>query len=249
MGRELPKDIDQEICDIFNQPPQITHYLCNWSKKYKYVYVETPKVACTTIKRVLQQAESGGAMTYDDPSFIHERERSPLLGPWSDRRAFVEAMRADDYFRFCFVRNPFSRILSCYLDKMVETEFERRRLAGQLGFDPETPPSFINFLRAISERKDEENDIHWAPQTFLLRPNRVRYSFIGRFELFRDQFSLVCERLGIIEYASDLPDTQHKTNAHEHIKEYMGREEIELVHRIYERDFRNFGFGWSPEVI
>lgn len=214
-----PKNIQQEIYDIFDQPLQITQHLCQWSKKYKYVYVETPKVACTTIKRVLQQAESDGTMTYEDPSVVHERERSPLLAPWQDSTGFVEAMRTDDYFRFCFVRNPFTRILSCYLDKMVKTEFERRRLAPQLGFDPETLPSFIDFLSAISEREDEENDIHWAAQTFLLRPNRVRYSFVGRFELFRDQFRLVCERLGILEYAGDLANTWHKTDAHEKIKE------------------------------
>jgi hypothetical protein len=234
---------------IFNQPPSISKYLCHWSQKHRFVYVETPKVACTTVKRVLQQAETGRRLSWSDPSDVHDRRCSPLLSPGYDIKAFAEAMNTEDYFRFCFVRNPFTRVLSCYLDKMVNNEFERRRLAPKLGFAPESPPSFTDFLRAIVEQKDEDCDIHWATQTFLLRPNRVSYSFIGRFELFHEQFRMVCERLGVVKYATDLSGTWHATNAYEKVEAYLGLEEIALIHRIYERDFRNFGYGWSPDVI
>jgi hypothetical protein len=77
----------------------------------------------------------------------------------------------------------------------------------------------------------------------------VRYSFIGRFELFREHFSMVCKRLGIFEYADDLSDTWHATNAQAKVKDLLGKQEIELIHRSYEHDFRNFGYGWSPDVI
>ena len=234
---------------LFNQPLPLTNYLCHWSKKHSFIYMETPKVACTTVKRVLQQAEAGGGLTYDKPGVVHDRTRSPLLAPRQDLSAFVEAWRAEEYFRFCFVRNPFTRILSCWLDKMVKIQFERKRLAPKLNLKSENPPTFNVFLSAIAEQKDEECDIHWAPQTYLLRPNRVSYSFIGRFELFREQFRKICEHLGISEYANDLSITWHATHAYEKVKNYMGKQEIELIHRIYERDFRNFGYGWSPNVI
>ena len=245
---ELDKD-SRILRAIFDQPPQLTNYLCHWSQEHSFVFVETPKVACTTVKRVLQQAEAGGGLIYERPGDIHNRTHSPLLSPDHDMKVFVEAMKAEYYFRFCFVRNPFTRVLSCYLDKMVKNAFERRRLAPILGFKQENPPAFADFLRAIAEQKDEECDIHWAPQTYLLRPNRVRYSFIGRFELFQEQFRMVCEHLSIAKYATDLSGTWHATNAFEKVKDYLGREEIELTHRIYEHDFQNFGYGWSPDVI
>lgn len=240
---------DTAFAELFAQPASLTNYLCNWSERLRYVYVETPKVACTTIKLVLQQAEAFGEMSYERPGDVHNRQLSPLLAPSDNVKSFVSATKSEDYFRFCFVRNPYTRVLSCYLDKMVKTEFERKRLAPKLGLDPEEVPSFKTFLQRVSQQSDDEYDIHWAPQTYLLRPNRIRYSFIGRFELFREQFKMVCDRLDISAYAEDLGDTWHATNAFEKTKEYLGAEEIELICRIYERDFSNFGYGWSPEVI
>lgn len=240
----------QPIREMFDQPLPITNYLCHWSMKNRFVYVETPKAACTTIKRVLQQAEVGGGMTYEKPGDVHLRERSPLLTPCEDMAGFSQAMRDQNYFRFCFVRNPFSRILSCYLDKMVITEFERRRLAPKLGFDPDAaPPPFGDFLRAVREQTAEERDIHWSTQVYLLRPDRIRYSFIGRFEMFREQFRSVCESLGIARFGDDLRNTAHATNAGKQLRTFFGRREIELVQTIYEQDFSSFGYGWSPEVL
>lgn len=245
----VQRDQNRIVRKIFDQHPLLTDYLCHWSKTKRFIYVETPKVACTTIKRVLQQAETGGGCVYEKPGDVHNRQRSPLLSPKVDMLAFASAMHDKEYFRFCFVRNPFTRALSCYLDKMVKNQFERKRLAPKLGLSPGNPPSFTYFLHAVAEQKEEEFDIHWAPQTYLLRPNRVRYSFIGRFELFREQFRLVCKKLGITEYADDMPNTWHATNANEKVKDFLGKQEIELIHRTYEYDFRNFGYGWSPDVI
>ena len=38
----------------FDQEPDLTEYICHWARRVGCIYVETPKVACTTIKRVLQ---------------------------------------------------------------------------------------------------------------------------------------------------------------------------------------------------
>jgi hypothetical protein len=237
------------LSDVFKQNESTTNYLVHWSKRYRYVYVETPKVACTTVKRVLQLAESDGARRFERPGDVHDRSQSPLLAPRTDMPAFIAAMSAGDCFRFCFVRNPFTRVLSCYLDKMVENAYERRRLAPKLGFDPQTPPAFDAFLQAVADQPDQERDIHWASQTYLLRPQRVRYSFIGRFELFEPQFGMVCQHLGVAAYAADLKGTAHATNAYEKVKDYYSQREIDLVAKIYDPDFRNFGYGWSPVVI
>jgi hypothetical protein len=233
----------------FAQPDGLTNYICHWSPRLRYVYVETPKVACTTIKRVLQAAELGPDRAAERPADVHERRRSPLLSPRADPDAFVAAMQDAAVFRFGFVRNPFSRALSCWLDKMVKNGFERARLAPKLGLDPDSPPAFADFLSAVAEQADVSRDIHWATQTYLLRPNRVRYSFIGRFEFFRPQFLAVCTRLGIEDYAGDLPDTWHATDASAKVREHVGAREADLIREIYRDDFGNFGYGWDMAVI
>ena len=221
------------------------NYLVNWSTERQYIYVETPKVACTAVKRVLQTAAQGGA---EPAANVHDRLASPLPRVSEEFDAFMALCDAPDTFRFCFVRNPFTRILSCYLDKFVKNDWERARLAPTLGFGPDAPPSFRDFLEAVRAQPEHERDIHWATQVFLLRPNRFRYSFIGRFELFDAQFAKICRELDL-DYAPKPSDKAHATSAGAALAEHLGPEEADLLRDIYADDFRFFGYGWSPRVV
>jgi hypothetical protein len=91
-----------------------TDYLYHISKRKKYLYVETPKVASTTIKRSLHRAEVGCSKIKDNP---HDNILWPLRSPFHSEALFLKALQGKNFRRFCFVRNPFTRILSCYVDK------------------------------------------------------------------------------------------------------------------------------------
>lgn len=234
--------------DHFAQHPALTEYICHWARRVGCIYVETPKVACTTIKRVLQAAELGGERQGDLPEDVHDRAASPLLSPGQDTEGFTAALTDEDTFRFAFVRNPYSRALSCWLDKMVTNRSERTRMAPLLGLDPEAPPTLADFLSAVLHQPEARRDPHWATQTHLLHPHGIRYAFIGRFEQFRAEFTRVCQHLGIGEHAGTLPGTWHATDASAKVRNLVGPEEAALIRRIYEADFRNFGYGWGTAL-
>ena len=233
----------------FDQEPDLTEYICHWARRVGCIYVETPKVACTTIKRVLQAAELGPERQGEMPRDVHARDTSPLLAPGHDPEGFLSGLTDTTTFRFAFVRNPYSRALACWLDKMVTNTFERQRLAPSLGLSPERPPSFLDFLTAIAHQPEPRRDPHWATQTHLLNPHVIRYSFIGRFEQFRSEFSRVCRHLDIEGYAQGLPTTWHATGASTKVADHVGDEEATLIRKIYEADFRNFAYGWGPSLI
>lgn len=235
--------------ELFGQPEAMTNYICHWSPARRYIYVETPKVACTTVKRVLQAADLPAGAATGPARDVHDRALSPLLSPRADPGGFLAAMEDPACFRFAFVRNPFTRALSCWLDKFVTNDYERRRLAPLLGLDPGTVPAFADVLAAIAAQPEEARDPHWATQSYLLRPGWVSYSFLGRFEAFRPQFLKVCETLGIAEHAADLTGTWHATGADGKLATHFGPREADLVRHIYEEDFRNFGYGWDPRVV
>lgn len=211
-------------------------YLINWSERFRYVYVEVPKVACSTIKLTLQRIE------LDDRSHAprnkHAKSLSPLRSPLSHPKAFLAALASPQVLRFCFVRDPTSRIYAAYLEKLAGEDFERAMRLEQLGFS--ATPSFLDFLKALRAR-GTGIDIHWARQVDLLRPEVIAYDFIGRFENFAGDFARVLHRIGRDE--SWLADArEHRTGASSRTGE-IGAEERALIAEIYAEDFARFGYS------
>lgn len=239
--------IETYLSRILGANAQISNYLVHWSDRFGYVYVETPKVGCTTVKRMLQLAELDGDAARL-PELVHDRTASPLKAPAGDPDAFRRHYEAAGTFRFCFVRNPFSRALSCYLDKFVGNAWERNRLAPELGLDRDRVPGFRAFLEAVAAQPPERRDIHWATQRSLLRPDRFRYSFIGRFESFATQLGQVAAAIGVSAHA-DLSRRANETGASGRMAEFLGPEEADLVRQIYAEDFTTFSYGWSSAVL
>lgn len=213
--------------------------LCHVSNRHKYLYVETPKVACTAIKHTLQTAEMGGELDFRRYGDEHFPELSPLMTPLDDPDLFLRALDGDNWFRFTFVRNPFTRALSCYLDKIVASEPERQRLLPELGLDPSSIPTFKIFLQAVASQKEDRRDAHWAPQAWLTQPDTVRYDFIGRLEQFDIDFRYVCQTVGI---RTDIAAVRHSTDAGDKLAAFYGPEEIGLARTIYAEDFLRFGY-------
>jgi len=241
------KEETSRLNRLFNVDPDRINYFVNFSTRFSYIYVETPKAACSTIKRRLQLAEVDEDVSRV-PEDVHARNQSPLKQIRRASKSFWHLYDDPTTFRFCFVRNPFSRALSCYLDKLVQDKSTRPRIAPQLGLPADRIVSFRVFLSAVRDQTDHERNPHWAPQAYLLSPERFRYSFIGRFEFLQRHLDLVARRLGFPKIPRQRV-APHATSAAEKIDAYYGPKEIALVQDIYQQDFEAFGYGWSPDIL
>lgn len=235
----------EELEAFFGYNPHTADYLVNISQRNRYLYVENAKVACTTIKRSLQLAEFDGDLELL-PENVHDRSLSPLIAP-SNNMALFRSVFAEDFFRFTFVRNPYTRALSCYLEKFAENEYERGRLSPELGLDSSVVPSFEEFLVAVREQPLGMRDIHWERQAFLLCPNAMKYTFIGRFEQFGSHWKKVFEYLGLP--ATGQAQMRHSTGASSRLSAHYGWRERALVREIYMEDFLTFGYGFGLDLI
>lgn len=142
-----------------------------------------------------------------------------------------EAQDFDNYFRFVFVRNPFTRTLSAYLDKV-----ERRAIKN------DKPTSFKNFLYQLEAGRLHSN-AHWAPQSDLLLIPVDQFDFIGRTEPFDADIATVKNRL--LNKTSDEPVKSilsNSTNATGKLDRYYDDETIELVRNLYRQDFEIFDY-------
>ncbi|HHN73470.1 MAG TPA: hypothetical protein ENK13_05220, partial [Thermopetrobacter sp.] len=179
---------------------------------------------------------------------VHDKTRSPLCGFLALQEPLSVIFESDVYFRFCFVRNPYTRVLSCYLDKIAGRR--RARFLPKLGFAPEQDVTLGEFLERLAAcRRLLRLNPHWAPQSFLIRPDRIRYHFIGRFEHLESHLRLLAATLGYEHLLAD-PDRvavrPHRTDAGERVREYIGGREAALIQRVYRDDFLTFGYSLDP---
>lgn len=223
------------------------NYLTHVSRRHQAVFVEVPKAGCTVVKRVMQYSEHGGE-PHEKPASVHDRATSPLGAPIRDGFDLDELFGADSpYLRFAFVRNPYSRALSCYLEKIVGEQWLRDLRLPRLGFRPDENVSFVDFLRRVAEQELRDMDIHWAPQHHLLSLDKVDYGFLGRFESFREDLLAVVGRLGMTAPEGLLTTvSSHTTNARDKIRQYFDDESLSLVRRVYGGDFERLGYGLDP---
>ena len=151
-------------------------------------------------------------------------------------------------FKFTFVRNPYSRILSAFLNKIIQNpkeEFLKSQFLNSVGVNfkvEDNIRTFLFFLKFLSNWKGLSEE-HVQPQHLIAQPDLIKYDFIGRFESLHDDYKYLQKKLEI-----DLPFPTHKdvhfppTHATDLLNKYYSKEALEIVERIYEKDFQTFGY-------
>jgi hypothetical protein len=225
----------------------------HFSPKYNYIYVDTPKVACSTIKYTLKCAEydearlemNGSATRYGYSDFlmrIHDRRESPLLFPTTTEE--LEQFLSLSHLVFCFARNPFTRVLSAYIDK-IEKNAARRALfttnLGRQAQDQDQLLSFVEFLELVKQQPPESMDPHWRLQNLHIKG--MHYDVVGAFEQFGNDFDRLLSSIDQKMATFFAKVDEHKTNASENIsKYYSDKKAVQLALDIYEQDFVYFGY-------
>jgi hypothetical protein len=148
-----------------------------------------------------------------------------------------QVVKLGTFFKFTVVRNPYTRLLSAYLDKVAtgkKTISTRRNLP---------PPTFREFCRFLAEGGWWEN-AHWAPQTDLLLLPPEKLDYIGKLETFEESMSAVYTRLSrpqpekphFARYAN------HATGADGKTRQYYDDYCKSVIQKIYETDFVAFEY-------
>ena len=226
-------------------PFETFDYSINISLQNKYIFVETPKVCCSTIKLNLQRLETlNFGFKWSDPMDVHDRNLSPLLRP-SQTLDFEGLTTRFDFFVFCFVRNPYSRLLSCYLDKIVGNKPPKRTVLESLGLsteDLEYPVTFPEFVDAIASQAIIEMNPHWRPQYYQTFQGSIDYEFVGRYESFSADINYVFDRISTTQLPNLGVEDRHRTNADSLLRQYYNPAILEIVNRIYRLDFEHFNY-------
>lgn len=177
----------------------------------RFVFCPIPKVICTNLKKGLLR-RVGVEEAHSHHSFnqcpvhgdVHACAQRELGTECREHPERLECLEDARYFRFVFVRNPWARLVSAYLDKIGRAEqplmgnaldviVGMQERHGQCR-DLVRRISFRRFVESTLLVSDAQLDEHWRPQVSFLTDHR--FDFVGRFEDAEAGFAVVNAHLG-----------------------------------------------------
>jgi len=247
----LSRDFELQIGKYCGCVPHGTFdYSVNISLKFRYVYTETPKAACSSIKSILQKMELADPNFYrDNFDDIHKRSFSPLLRP--AQVGDFDRLLNQSMFKFCFSRNPYSRLLSVYLEKICGNKPQKRQVLLHLGKDTSDMRqdiSFDEFVGVVCEQPIANMDPHWRVQYHQTFQKKIPYDFVGKVEAFPDDLHFVLRKINK-DYEPYLADERrHSQNSNARLSEFYNSDLIKKIQRKYAEDFIYFGYEEDIEL-
>jgi hypothetical protein len=191
-----------------------------------FFYNRIPKAANSTIVENLAILSFGKNIPSKDAK---KQFRTP------SQLSAQEVAQIAHIFRFAVVRNPFTRTLSAYLDK-VERRAKRNHQAS----------SFKDFLYGLAEQSLYRN-AHWAPQSSLLLLPHAHFDFFGKVENLEYDLAFIKEKIsgGCRNITPPKHFEANATGATKKLSQYYDHESVEIVRSLFRLDFDLFNY--SPE--
>lgn len=218
---------------------------CAVSEEYRFVYVVTPKVACTSVKTALLP------LFGRDPAEAGERGQAHKIlaraGAIENGNQFMARLESHyrDYFKFSFVRNPFDRLVSCYYSK-INPHVVGIDQEPYDGVELRPGMSFEEFAEAVCMIPDEKANVHFRSQHRFLYDQGAEgtpfVDFLGRFENMEEDFGRVAERIGV---ELSLPHSNRSKRRRQ--QDYRGFYNPELARKVgerYRKDCELFGYSF-----
>jgi hypothetical protein len=237
-------------------------------EEYKLIFFSSAKVGCTVWKQLFRRMMK-----------IHNwtAENTPNMIPWNpetnglrylyhyDRINASRMMTDPTWTRAIFIRDPKERLLSAYLDKVVNhASFIKQKCCPFLGDcatkAAESLSSFFVLMQTCS-------NAHWTPQSRRMEAKYWPYiNYIGRMENIEHDAQQLLQNIGAWDQfgatgwgingtqsvfglaAGDVGRT-HATNASERRRLYFTAELEDQVEYYYRDDYVNPRFNFSRNRI
>lgn len=240
--------------DELREIPRNLYYLTKENVQFCYI----PKNACSTLKALLRKRE--GFSDWRDVHMIHGKKNGLQKLQWLSRFDAMKRLNDSATYRFVVVRNPFSRLISAWQNKIASpwpnqrADFWDQHLRNEC-------PSIINnikmpingpllslelFLKCLnSDDTVLPSNEHWRPQTELCALNHVEYSRFIFLENFSAGVNNVLNDLHWFENTNDF-QINRKPVYQRPLASFFDEKTIELTLQYYKSDFDILGYDLFP---
>lgn len=163
--------------------------------EYKHIFIHIPKCAGSS----MEQLDWVGGSGHDTLDMCYKNDKE----------------KTEKYFKWCFIRHPFSRIASAYFCFNGETPIQKEiveKYRNQNDFK-----GFILNIEKYNQTKDHESNLHLLPLEWYIDSD-IEMNFIGRFENINGDFLSL----------QNLLELPHSPLPHKNATNYSGKKYQEL---------------------
>ncbi len=146
------------------------------------------------------------------------------------------------YFKFTFVRDPFQRLASFYMNKFVDTSRPYEYQYYLAGIFPRGI-SFAELVQLVCQIPDELADRHFLSQSRIVIRGKRKVDFIGRAERLPEEYEPIRRRYGFP------PLTRQNESAPYDYRELYTEELVEQVAAHYAEDIECFGYQAAHQEL
>jgi dermatan 4-sulfotransferase 1 len=215
---------------------------CVISNQYNYAYFRIPKSANSTIVKTLAYYDQTVDFKDDDISGSMSKKKFKSL-------LSAHAVNINDfqkkYYLFTFVRNPYTRVLSAYLDKIEnnkKSKYENiREIISTLTESGEiTFGGFVSYLESGGLYQNP----HWTPQVAMIPVRLSRLDFIGKVENIQGDMNSVIDKIFGDKSFHGLQNRKvGKQNASGKLKDFYDTSLTARISSLYSDDFKALGYS------
>ena len=204
------------------------------SKDHKFVFIHIPKTAGTSIYSALggrQEEDEFFGYSLDLNLQLQHLTAEELL-----RYELITELEFRNYFKFCFVRNPWDRVVSEWLWRTNNVPRHNLHRYFRLSLK-----SFLEKVPTWKGKVGSRIRRHLLPQYNFIYDSQgqLMVNYVGKFENLRKDFRIICNEIGLFEV--ELPwsnSTKKKTD----YRIYYDDETYQMVKELYVKDIEYFGY-------
>jgi hypothetical protein len=226
------------------------------SMRGRYLYFAVAKAACTQMKEILRALEGAPPVQWPTEEwesrremFVHARQNVPLPSLVDlDDEEQREVLESPDFLRMTLVRNPYTRLLSTWKNKvrLCEPGYENIYVSIR-GHLPELRAksliTFEEFVEYIARQCDLRTcNLHWRRQVDHMYLEALNYSYVGKMEEMPAILERFQQHLGL----SEAFHAEGKNVSRQGVTAAYTPELAAKVFALYQADFDRLGY--SPDA-
>jgi hypothetical protein len=208
----------------------------------KLAYIPVPKAASSSIRSLFMQHETGSELHAEKTDRYRRtrRELKRTIRHSIHPSQFSEIK--ENYFLFSFVRNPLTRLFSCYQSIVVEAEMKTTKCSFQ-PYGISFGISFDNFVKKVSEIPDNIANQHFrSASAFLTDGEDLLVDYVGKLEQFKPDWQLLSDQFGL-PYP---PKTHRVSLSPVQIQDIpISNKSLNMLMERYSKDIELFGYRES----